>query len=174
MRIGLSYTLWIGKTNAGQQLVDARLAVAVVVVELKDLTQLPFDAQQRIHRRRGLLKDHRDSRTAQLAQPSGIKGQNVFALETNCAVQDPAAGIGQQPEDRQSADRFAATGFANQPEDLSALQLQIDAVGDRNGAADRIEADRQIAQFQQSFIAHRTTPPSGGPVGRALRVRLRR
>ena len=111
---------------------------------LDRLDDLVADRVGRVERSHRLLEDHREPRTAQVAEQMWIEVQQIAPLE-----QDPPADLRilrrQQAHDGQRRDALAAARLAHQTESPALAQRQVDAV---DGVDDTIvggEVHRQAA-----------------------------
>ena len=93
----------------------------------QDLGHLIADADARIERGRRVLRHEADPVAAQLVEGGPLQLQQVAALEQHLTAVDPARGmaIAQQ---LQGDRRFAAAGFAHQPEGLAAMDGEVDVL----------------------------------------------
>ena len=75
--------------------------------------------------------------------------EQVAALEQDAAVRDAPRGLGEQAHDRERGYRLAAAGFADQRDDLAAIDAVADAVDRADDAARGHEVDVQVLHFEQ-------------------------
>ena len=112
---------------------------------------LPTSAD-RVERRRRLLEDHRDPVAADLAHLLVRDLEQVPAVEQDLAGLDPP-GVGHQAHDRQAGDALAAARFADQPHDLAAIDVEVDAVDGADDAVARVERGAQARDLEQRLLA---------------------
>ena len=60
----------------------------------------------------------------------------------------------EQSHHRQAGRTLAAAAFADQAVDLTWSYVEIDACDGINDTLRRVEADREVAQFQQWYVVH--------------------
>ena len=126
----LSPALRIGNPHHAQELdrPRARLFAAHGEVLLQGFGELSPDRQHRIERGHRLLEHHGDVLAADLADFLIVQLEKVPALEANAAADDAAGRIGDQPQNRERADGFAASGLADDGDRLALTDIIADAV----------------------------------------------
>ena len=130
MRIAGEPGFRIGNADLRQQFQRPcpRHRAANAAVQLQNLADLRLDGVQRIERGHRLLEDDRNVVAADAADLALRQVEQFAALEADGAGGMRRGRIGQQLQDRQRADRFARTGFADQRHAFAALDLERDAI----------------------------------------------
>jgi hypothetical protein len=114
------------------------------------LGHLTADRVHRIERGHRLLEDHADAIAAQLAVFRIRQAHQLAAVETDAAADDGA--VRQQAHQGEGGNRFAAAGFADEPQRLAALQRETDAAHGLRGTAAGVEPDTEVFHFDQRRI----------------------
>src|SRR5581483_9411200 len=125
------------------------------------------DRVHRVERGHRLLEDHADAIAAQAAIIRVREPHELVAIKLDAAGDNSA--VRQQSHQRQRRDRLAAAGFADEPERLAALQRKTDAAHGLRRAAAGVEADAEIADFDQGYgirHAHRSRASLGSSKSR--------
>ncbi len=91
------------------------------------------DAAQRVDGRPGVLEDHRGPAGAQFAQPGGVHGEDVPAVDEDLAGGDGAGR--QQAEGGARGEGLAGAGLADQGDGLAGGDGEVDPVEHRAGGA---------------------------------------
>ena len=144
----------LGNADLRQQLQRAppRRRTATPAVQQQDLADLGLDGVQRIERGHWLLKDDRDVVAANAPDLALRQTEQFAALEADVAAGVRRGRIGQQLEDRQRADGFSGSGFADQRHALAALDIERNAIdGDRRSAG-VVKRDGEVANLEQRLI----------------------
>ena len=105
--------------------------------------------EHRVQRHQRVLEDHRDAVAAQLAQALARGAAQVLARRSSSSPAIDLPGRIDQPHDREARHRLARTRFADQPQHLAAIHLEIDAVDGRPGAVGEVEDGPQPADLEQ-------------------------
>jgi hypothetical protein len=116
---------------------------------LDDLPPDPVHGVQRAHR---ILEDHRDLAAANPAEVRGRRGHQLAAIELGAAL-DPGIGAAGQAHQRQPGDGLPRAGFADDRNDLAAVDGERDSVDRADQTVLRRERDMQFVDRQQSFAA---------------------
>src|ERR1700747_889903 len=90
------------------------------VMQLEDFTDLRLDGVERIERSHRLLEDDRNVVAANAAHLALRQIEQFAALEANASRWMRRGRVREQLEDRERADRFSGTGFADQRDALPA------------------------------------------------------
>ena len=133
---------------------SVRIAPCRRAVDEQRFGDLIADREHRIQRRHRLLKDERDLGPAHGAHVALREGQQVAALETDAASCNAARRL-HQPQDRHRGDRFAAAGFADQPQRLSGPHLEAHVVYRRRRADGR---SKTVVRCETSSIDAARSP----------------
>jgi hypothetical protein len=116
---------------------------------------LGFDRQDRVQRHHRVLEDHGDPAAAQRAHALGCRAHQFLAVEGDAAPGNAARWI-DQPDDRESRDGLARSGFADQSEHFAACQVDRHVGHGGQHAVARREFGAQVAHGQQRG-AHRAS-----------------
>jgi hypothetical protein len=111
------------------------------------LGDLRANPHHRVERGRGLLEDHPDASTANLAHLLFIERQQVASLEDDAPARD-VPGL-DQPEKRETGGGLTATRLADQRVGLSRLEPEGDAVHRANGTVRPRVVDVQVVDLKQ-------------------------
>ena len=104
-----------------------RLFSTHILVDEKDLDDLPFDAVKGIKGAEGFLKDHGDLITPNFLEAGPGCTQKFLAPETDASPGMIGEGVGEELKDRQRGDRFAGTAFSYEPQSRSTVEGEGDA-----------------------------------------------
>ncbi len=105
----------------------ARPDVAALMVNAQNLRYLRADALHGIERAGWVLRDQADLRAADCVEPFLRPFGNIGAVQPDGATIEPAIA-GQQPYRRLCGGGFAGPGFADQGDDLAAIDVEGDFV----------------------------------------------
>src|SRR5712671_1457241 len=127
MRIIIHAQFRIGYRNFAHRLDGGgpRVLARESTMQPKRLGDLLAHGENRVERSHWILKDHRHVVAAHTAHLGVGKLQKVAALKKNLTGDDFSRRR-YQPHDRKRRDRFAATAFADQPEQLSTIEIETD------------------------------------------------
>src|SRR5262249_28731351 len=103
-------------------------AVSVGVVRLDGLDQLVADREHRIQRRLRVLQDHRDATTTDAPHLALCLVEQVLALQTDYALDDPRHRSRLKPQQGQRRHRLATAGLAHDAECLALADREAHAV----------------------------------------------
>ena len=78
--------------------------------------------------------------------------EQVLAVEDDLARLD-AAGLRDQPHDRQAGHALAAAGLADEAHDLAAVDVEVDAVDRPDDAVAGVERRPQALDLEQRLLA---------------------
>ncbi len=151
--------LWrIGNADLLEQLHGAGPALLrrVEPVRLEHLRDLVVHAHQRIERGHGLLEHHGDLTPAHVAK-LGLGQREQIDAGVRDRSADRGDAFGQQPHQRMRRHRFAGAGFADDAQDLAALQVEahvLDGIG-AVGAGGQLEGQAVDAEDRRG---HRYLP----------------
>ena len=109
---------------------------------------------QGIERGHRLLEDHGDLGAPDLAQPRLAVGQKILALEQHLALNH--GGAAEQTHDRESGDRFAGAGLADETKGAPALQREGHAVDGEGLGVALPEEDLKIPDVEERGSATKT------------------
>lgn len=125
-----------GQVHGVEQLVDAGrlLCARSDVLDVEWLANRLRDGEARVERRRRVLRHERDG-VPQRAQLCAVDGVEVVSVD-----QDPAATEVGESADRPAESCLARTGFANNPDNLSGIDVQRDVVECDDGLASETAA----------------------------------
>ncbi len=116
-------------------------------VPTQHLGDLQPDRDDRVQRRQRVLEHHADLAAAQLAHPRLGQREQVGAIEDDIAGH-PHVPPREQPHDRQRGHRLPAARLADQADDLTGRDVEVDSVdGDGVGFAAARECDAQVADL---------------------------
>ena len=118
-------------------------------MEKKNLGELAADTVDGIERGHWLLKNHADPTAPDAEQVGGCGGGEVGALEADFAAYDATGGLGEETENREGGDAFAAAGFADQSESAAARDGEADAIHGAEQAGVGVEGDGEVADFEE-------------------------
>ena len=146
--------------EAGFRVADADLAQKVddagargialdILVDLKDLADLPLHRVQRIERGHRLLEHHGDVVAAHLSQVALIGIEQFLTLEAHRARRVGRRGIGQQLQDRQGRDRLARSRLADQCQRLALVDGEGHLVDCKRHTLALPEGDREILHLEK-------------------------
>jgi hypothetical protein len=121
-------------------------------VQLQDFGDLLAHVPDRVERRLRLLEDHADPIAADVAHLLVGHGQQVLTVEHDPATLD-APGLRDQPHDRKTRHGLAAARLADEPHDLAAIDVEIDAVDGMDDALARVERCPQPLDLEQWALA---------------------
>ncbi len=88
------------------------------------LADLVADRQHRIERGHRLLKDHRNIVAADIAHFVFVELRQILPVQCDRAADDLSGRIGDQPHDRQSGHRLAATRLADHRQGFAPAQRE--------------------------------------------------
>ncbi len=134
--------------------VFSRFGLCVAQVEPGDLHELVRDPQERIERRHRVLKNHRDALAANSAHFLFGQFQEVAAAEQHFAAGYASGRRRDQPHDRQVGDRLAGTGFADDSERLTALEVERDVVHCLDDSTVFVEVRAKVVDREESGALH--------------------
>ena len=103
-----------------------------VHVQLEALAHLTADRQHGVQRRHRLLEDVGDVHSANALQVTEAQLQEILSVEQDLAADNAGRGGGDEPGDRQDADRLPASAFADQGDRLAGLHVVRDPVDRAN------------------------------------------
>src|SRR5436190_3670283 len=126
----------------------ARLARADALVNDHRLRDLIADREHRIQRRRRLLEDERDLRSADRLHLALARRGEVAALEAHAAGRDASRRL-DETENRQRRHRFAAARLADEAERFPGLDVEADVVDHGHWTAVRVEHRREIVDPEE-------------------------
>ena len=151
MRILIEPALRVGDADQPKQFDRARSRLLVIHPELnlQRLGDLQSDGQDRIERGHRLLEDHRDVAAADLAHLFVAERQQVAPVEGDAAAGNAPGMRRQKPHDRERRDRLARTGFADDGDDLAAVDVEAQPLDRAHDAARRQEVNMQIFDLEQ-------------------------
>ena len=109
-----------------------------------DLADEVADGQDRVQRRHRLLVDHRDVAAADRLHRTLGQLNQVLVPEADGAPDDPPRRVGQEAPQRQRGHRLAASGLADEPEDLTPVEGEADTVDGDDAAGVGLEARAQL------------------------------
>ena len=157
MRIGAQPRLRIRDADFTQKLNDSvpNRVFAAHAVQFENLRNLPLDHVQRIERGHRLLEHHCDARATNGAQTIVVDREHILAVEQRLAGRDRARG--KQAYDRQSADRLAGAGFADERQRLAPLKREGDPVDGLGLVPALPKGDREIANVEEGGDGLRRT-----------------
>jgi hypothetical protein len=119
-----------------------------VVVHQVGLGQLVADPVERVHRRQGVLEDHRDLPAAQGPHLGHGHPDELRAVQPDLAGHlGPAALV--QAHDRQAGHTLAGAGLADDAERLAALQGEAQPVDGLHQAVVGREVHLQVVDLQE-------------------------
>jgi hypothetical protein len=155
VRIGLEALVGTGDADQGEGLPRPRPRGRVVdaLVRADRLDHLRVDPQHRIEGHHRILEDHGDARPAQLAHLAVGQTDEVAALESDPAADDPSRRI-DQTHDRESGDRLAGPRFADQAQNAALRDFERHAVDRLDDARPGLEPGRQILDDQRRRARH--------------------
>ena len=73
----------------------------------------------------------------------------MLAVRPEGVYLDATAGLGKEPEDRQTGHRLSGAGLADDPERLAAADGERGAVDRAHDAAARVDVRAEVADFEQ-------------------------
>src|SRR5687767_2009235 len=117
-------------------------------MESECFRDLLTDGVDRIQRRHRILKDHRDIVAADVSHPIIGRGRQLFALESYGPRHDFSRQR-DQSHDRERGDRFTRARFANQPEQLTFIDVETDVIDSLYKTAASREMCSEIMDFEQ-------------------------
>ena len=124
-----------------------RLFSTHILVDEKDLDDLPFDAVQGIQGAEGFLKDHGDLITPNFLEAGPGGPQKFLAPEADASHRMVGEGVGEELKDRQRGDRFAGTAFSYESQSRSTVNGEGDAADGLHLERTPAEGDGQIADL---------------------------
>ncbi len=124
------------------------------LMQLYGLGDLVTDAQHRIERGHRLLKHHRDLGAAQMAHrfrrlACQVANGTRAVAKTDAAGVDPAAGMVDQPGDRQRGDGFARAGLPHDRDGFSIGYRDIEPLDSSDGSAIRRKTDGKADNVEE-------------------------
>ena len=122
---------------------------------LHRLGEVIDDPLHRVQRRHRILEHHADSSTSDLAQLPFGKRHEVDAVEPQLSTGDPG-GARRQPHEGLAERRLAASGFADETEDLSAMDVETDVVDRPDHARAGRVFDAQILDRVEDVVHQRS------------------
>ena len=165
VRVEAHHTLRVADVHGREALQHAqpRAGLARAHVQAQDIGHLVLDPVGRVQRGHRVLQDHRDRRAQEAAALALGHLQQVFSLEADRAGGHLRA-LGQDVEDGLADHRLAAAGFADEAEDLSCFQLQVDPAQDASGTYGNAEVldleDVRAHRCSTGSVACRRPSPS--------------
>src|SRR6516225_6423488 len=163
----MQHALRIADSELAKEIDDARHERRVAAEPRASggsLGDLLAGGEQRIQIRHWILEDVADRFSAERAQRGGVEPRDVDAVEYDAAVAF-AARRGQQPEQRAHGDRFSTARLADEADDLTRLDVEIDPVDGANDPAARArKLDAEVAHREKGGCgrAHRSPSPCLG------------
>jgi hypothetical protein len=127
-------------------------------MDLHRFAKLQPDSEHRVEGGHRFLEDHGDLPAAHLAHLRVAQRQQISAGKTDAAARDAAGRFGNEAQDRQCADGFAAARFADDPDRLAFIDGIGNAIHSAHHAGGRIELCAKILDFQQDWHAGDTPP----------------
>ncbi len=168
VRIAFERKFRIGHLDAAQQFKHVRTmrppsvaALRIGRVPAHDLQKLSSDLEDRVQRQIGILRDKPDLPTAnpRVDRPL-VEFEEVHAGEADFARLDPRARR-QEPDDRPYDRRFAAAQLADDAQDASPFEREVDMVEDLGDTL--VGADRQPQPFDfEDRVGHHRDRRSRG------------
>ena len=134
-------------TRLSQSMARRRAVAAQRGVRGQRLDDLVAHAHDRVQAGRGLLEDHADAPAPHAAHRAFRQAVQVLAVQVDLSAHD-AAGIGQQPQQRQRGHALAAAGLADQREGFAPRHRQSQALDGLGDAAFAGDVDFQITDFE--------------------------
>ena len=155
VRVGTQPRLGIGHLDQAQQLQRAlaQPGLGPALVDLERLDDLEADGVARVQAGHRVLEDHRDVAAGDAAALAGAEFQQVLTVEAQ-QVGGDAAGRLHQAHQRQHGHALAGAGFADDAEQLAALDVQVQALDGGKGAVLRAELDGEVADLEKTHGAH--------------------
>src|SRR5205814_5988469 len=126
----------------------AGVAARDVLVRADRLADLRPDLVDRVQRRHRVLEDHRDLGAADVAEAALRLRDQVLALVEHLALEARIRPAG-EAEDRHRGHALTGAGLADDPEDLAAVEREIDAVDRAYDAVLGRELDLQILDLEE-------------------------
>ena len=155
--IRLDPTLRLRDMDAAQHL--GRLVHCIApgqsLVQHDRLGDLSSDRHQRVQRGHRFLEDHRDVVAANGLHLAFAQLQEVDALEPDGAADDPPRRVGDEAQDGQRGDAFAAAALADHAQDLSGAHVVGDSVHRPHHPGGGEEMGLQIVDLEQRFCLRR-------------------
>ena len=114
---------------------------------LHRLDHLCVDAQNRVQGHHRILKDHRYAIATQMAKRGRRERGQIFAFEQHAPVDNSPRCV-DQAEYGKARNRFAGTGFADEPDDLARRDVETRVVDGFRDTGPREEIGAQILNGQ--------------------------
>ena len=121
---------------------------------LNNLCYLHPDFKDRIKRRHWLLEDHRNFATADAIHLFVAKLYDVLAFEQNFSAHDAARGIRDELHQRKRRYGFTRTGFADNAEDFTLVDVEGDTIDSLSPRSFNVEVRLEILDFDEFFLSH--------------------
>src|SRR6185295_4087771 len=122
-----------------------------LLMQHQRLADLPADGHHRVERGHRLLEDHGDVVAADLAHLRLVESDEVATVELHRAADD-AAGIVDEPHQRERRDALAAPALADDGQRLAALQREGDAIDGLHQPRARVEAGLQVLHLEHVLV----------------------
>src|SRR5262245_7041668 len=110
---------------------------------------LEADTEHRIEAGDWVLEDDRDAAAANPPHLALGLLEQVPAVETDGAADNPGVGLRHQPQDGQRGHRFTAARLADDAEALASIQLETDAVDGPVDATAAFQMRPEVGDFEQ-------------------------
>ncbi len=149
----------VGDAHRSQELdraVGARLA-SEPQMQRQHLLEVLLDGQHRVERRQRILRDHPDLTAADIAQPRGLHGEDVTALEDDLAAGDLARRR-HHLHHRQGRDALARPALTDDAEALAGAHVQTQPLHGVDPGALQLERHVEVPDVEQRGVdgVHRT------------------
>ena len=132
---------------------DGALAGLLLVhahVQFQRLGELAADRQHGVEARHRVLKDHGDLRAAHVADLFRRHLEQVLALEERLPAGNLAGRFGDQTQEREHADAFAAAALAHNAQGLAFVHFIADAVDRVDESLAGMELGFEVLDLKQS------------------------
>ena len=127
----------------------------VVADSLRDLVGHRHGGVQRGH---GILKDHRDFLAAELPVFVLAESGQILSVKNDAAALNASGRTGDKAHNGQCRRCLAGAGLADQPQRLTGLQRERNAVDSLDHAVVGMKPDDKILDLQQIFFFHGFNP----------------
>ena len=127
----------------------ARGVLLHVEVAPQRLRDLRSDLERRVQRRHRVLEDHRHLAAAHVLELAVAELRQVAPVEHDRAVDDLRRRLGDEAHDRESRDRLAAAGLADDAERPPLLHVEGDAVDRLDDPLTREEVGLEVVDLEQ-------------------------
>ena len=129
MRVARAEVLRIRKVERAKRLYGSLSCLCAAHESVADraFANLLQQGHRGVERRRRALRDVRDAHTAYAASTAGIQGPQIGPLQNDASASNAAAGP-RERERRKADGGFSGPGFTNQPQYLTARELQVYAI----------------------------------------------